>query len=487
MGINSKMTALADEVRTLSGSTEKMGIDEMTAAVGAENDNFSTNITEQNGLINQIIKAVEGKAGKTIVPLVEKQIMFIDYDGTLLYSYTPEEVLALNELPSHESTDPLLIFDGWNWTLEELKEEINLIGLDFMQHHKMAVGATYQTLNNNTYLFIKTHGEQTSVTIYFTPKEKASIVAIDWGDNTEPSQKTGTSSQTSLTHIYEKNGEYRICISGDIFALGHSSNNIFGGGSNINTANTSNFLEKIYIGSINRLNGSIFQNCFNLKTIMIANGLRFISDNYTFSSCYLLQAFVGPKDFYYIIGSHCFQSCTRLSVISLPKKEFIFKSNSVSGLSGLRCFHIPSISKAYEQNSSYNFANNRAIETFTFFNKAFSDIFSGSYNLKYIMVKNNSTLPSYFLTNCVVLSKFKAYGNISEIQASAFSDCYSLKEIDLTECESVPTLVNSNAFQNVPSDCKILVPANLAEEWKAATNWSSHASKIVGVEVNNNA
>ena len=50
---------------------------------------------------------------------------------------------------------------------------------------------------------------------------------------------------------------------------------------------------------------------------------------------------------------------------------------------------------------------------------------------------------------------------------------------DFTNHTSVPTLENTNAFTGIPSDCKIKVPESLLEEWKAATNWSTYANKIV--------
>jgi uridine kinase len=52
---------------------------------------------------------------------------------------------------------------------------------------------------------------------------------------------------------------------------------------------------------------------------------------------------------------------------------------------------------------------------------------------------------------------------------------------DFTQHTAVPTLANTEAFYNIPADCEIRVPAALADEWKAATNWSTYASKIVGV------
>ena len=59
MSVNSKMTALADEIRELSGTTSSKSIDAMTADVQAAN----TDINEQADLIAQIATALEGKAG----------------------------------------------------------------------------------------------------------------------------------------------------------------------------------------------------------------------------------------------------------------------------------------------------------------------------------------------------------------------------------------------------------------------------------------
>lgn len=58
MSATAKMTALADEVRELSGTTDKKGIDEMTNDVAAANDE----IDEQADLLAQVVAALDGKA-----------------------------------------------------------------------------------------------------------------------------------------------------------------------------------------------------------------------------------------------------------------------------------------------------------------------------------------------------------------------------------------------------------------------------------------
>ena len=45
--------------------------------------------------------------------------------------------------------------------------------------------------------------------------------------------------------------------------------------------------------------------------------------------------------------------------------------------------------------------------------------------------------------------------------------------VDFRNAAAVPALSNINAFSNVPSTCKIVVPDALYNTWIAATNWSN--------------
>lgn len=57
MSVNTKMTAIADQIRTLSGTTEALGLDAMAIKVGDAN----TEVTTQEELIVQITTMLEGK------------------------------------------------------------------------------------------------------------------------------------------------------------------------------------------------------------------------------------------------------------------------------------------------------------------------------------------------------------------------------------------------------------------------------------------
>ena len=64
MSVSSKMTAIADEIRELSGTSGAMGLDAMKTNLGEANDE----VASQASLIAQIAKALEDKAASGITP-----------------------------------------------------------------------------------------------------------------------------------------------------------------------------------------------------------------------------------------------------------------------------------------------------------------------------------------------------------------------------------------------------------------------------------
>ena len=120
--VNSKMTALADEIRELSGTTTAKGIDTMTSDV----NNANAEITTQTELLEQIAIALEGKASgggtseislqdKTVTPTTATQTVTADvgYDGlskviieAIPSNYiVPSGTLSITENGTHDITN----------------------------------------------------------------------------------------------------------------------------------------------------------------------------------------------------------------------------------------------------------------------------------------------------------------------------------------------------------------------------------------------
>lgn len=91
MSINSTMTALADEVRELSGKTGKLTLGNMTDEVASGNETIS----DQTSLIAQISAALEGKASGGTEPIIEP--LSVTENGTYtapdgVHGYSPVTV-----------------------------------------------------------------------------------------------------------------------------------------------------------------------------------------------------------------------------------------------------------------------------------------------------------------------------------------------------------------------------------------------------------
>jgi hypothetical protein len=67
---------------------------------------------------------------------------------------------------------------------------------------------------------------------------------------------------------------------------------------------------------------------------------------------------------------------------------------------------------------------------------------------------------------------------VTSIDTNAFNSCYGLKEIILKPT-TPPTLSSANAFNNLPSDLVVYVPAGTLSAYQSASNYSSISSKMV--------
>ena len=108
--------------------------------------------------------------------------------------------------------------------------------------------------------------------------------------------------------------------------------------------------------------------------------------------------------------------------------------------------------------------------------------FQNCFSLSSITIPNSVTsIGGSTFNYCYSLSSSTIPNSVTSIGATEFQNCYGVRFYDFSNHTTVPTLSNANAFNNIPADCEIRVPAALYDEWKAATNWTTHASKIVAV------
>lgn len=387
-------------------------------------------VTAHNAAGEQIIGTME--TGGSPTPGAPGDITFYDYDGTIVTSWTLAELATKTALPDYPSHNGL-ICQGWNWSLADLKTT----------NRKMNVGAMYITDDGKTRIYIRLEEGRTSPMLGVCPN---GTVTVDWGDGTTPDTLTGTSTTTvkwTPTHVYAAPGEYVIKLTVD-GALGFY-------GDSLSTASSA----ILRYSSSNDNRNQVYQNC--VQKIEIGNDATSIGD-FAFYSCQSLASITIPNSVT-SIGQRAFSGCYSPVSITIP--------NSVTSIEMYAfgyCYSLASIIIPDSVISIKQYA------------------FNNCYSLSSIVIPDSITsIGDSALYNCRSLASIVIPDRVTSIGQYAFRNCHGVAFYDFTAYTTVPTLAYTNTFTNIPADCQIRVPAALVDKWKAATNWSTYSSHIVGV------
>ena len=280
------------------------------------------------------VTAIQAIQAGGSAPGAPGDITFYDYDGTIVTSWTLEELAtktALPDYPSHEG----LTCQGWNWSLADLKTT----------NRKMNVGAMYITDDGKTRIYIRLEEGRTSPMLGVCPN---GTVTVDWGDGTTPDTLTGTDTTVmkwTPNHAYATPGEYviKLTVDGTMGFYGVDSSDessaILRYSSDDDNRNHvyQNSVQKIEIGNgVTSIGQSAFYDCYSLASITIHNGVTSIGAS-TFYNCYSLSSITIP-DGVTSIGASTFRYCYSLSSITIPDGV-----TSIGASTFYNCFSLSSI------------------------------------------------------------------------------------------------------------------------------------------------
>ena len=407
--LKSELTSVANAIRAKGGTTNPL----------IYPDGFVT-----------AIQAIQTGGGTK--PGAPGDITFYDYDGTIVTSWTMEELAAKTALPDYPSHDGLTC-QSWNWSLADLKTT----------NRKINVGAMYITDDGKTRIYICLEEGRTSPMLGVCPN---GTVTVDWGDGTTPDTLTGTSTtivKWTPNHAYAAPGEYVIKLTvdgtmgfyGDFFSFVDSAILRYSSSDDNRNRVYQNSVQKIEIGNgVTSIGYSAFDSCYSLVSITMPDGVTSIGDS-AFANCESLSSITIP-DGVTSIGDSAFASCYSLVSITMP-----------DGVTSIVDY-----------------------------------AFNSCYSLVSITIPDGVTSIGYSaFDSCYSLSSITMPDGVTSIGDYAFGSCYGVAFYDFTACTTVPPLETTQAFEGISDDCKIRVPAALVDAWKAATNWSTYADHIVGV------
>ena len=299
-------------------------------------------IDGMNPTLQQILQGVNDiKNGigdtKTIIDAILSgeapipQVRFLDYDGTVVETYTAKEFATLTELPANPTHEGLTS-QGWNWSLADAKTYVADNGV-------LDIGQMYVTSDGKTRLYISLPEGRTSPILQLYLNANSEL-DIDWGDSSTHSTFTSTTANyKSERHEYSSSGDYVIAItvvSGGFVLQSSSASNVSLILSNGNDSSSSpdlaynNAIKKIEIGNgVTSIGDKAFQSCYSLSSITIPDSVTNIGNN-AFQNCYALSSVIIP-DNVTSIAEYTFNGCYSLSSITIPNSVTSIKGGAFSG------------------------------------------------------------------------------------------------------------------------------------------------------------
>ena len=174
--------------------------------------------------------------------------------------------------------------------------------------------------------------------------------------------------------------------------------------------------------------------CNMLQDVSIGKNVTSIG-TYAFSNCFSLASITIP-DGVTSIGTYVFGNCYSLVSITIP--------DGITSIGG----------------------------------NAFSNCFS----LASITIPDGVTsIGTYVFGNCYSLASITIPDGVTSIGDNAFHYCTGMRYYDFSACTDIPSLTSTSALKSIPSDCQLLIPSALFDEWSTATNWATYASHMVAV------
>jgi hypothetical protein len=249
-----------------------------------------------------------GGTATPATPATSSEVNFLDYDGTVLYSYTVAEAAVLTELPALPSHDGL-ICQGWYWTLDD----IQALG------RAVNVGAMYITDDGKTRLYIRIADTARMLVPLKFSQTVSKGVTIDWGDGSGTETLSGTG-DLSVSHQYSSAGDFLITLEpkGTCTLGFYGSSSTYGvlGVSGSSGRVYANMLQKAELGkNVTSIGDYAFSSCYSLATITIPDGVTSIG-NYAFQYCYSLATITIP-DGVTSIGNYAFSNCYSVAIYRL--------------------------------------------------------------------------------------------------------------------------------------------------------------------------
>ena len=216
------------------------------------------------------------------------------------------------------------------------------------------------------------------------------------------------------------------------------------------------------------IGGNAFSDCVTLAQINIPEGVTSIGSGAFYDCVSLAQ--INIPDSVTSIAEQAFHSCYSLKRINIPDSVIALNYNTFYNCYSLKQINIPDSVTYIGEQAFYTCLSLKRINIPDSVTSIGSGAFRSCYSLKRINIPDNVIrINDYTFHNCYSLKQINIPDSVTSIGEQAFYNCKTLCDVLL---ESKPTLANTNAFGNLPSNYRIYVPRENLPWFETATNWS---------------
>lgn len=390
-----------------------------------ENGTYDASDDEADGYSSVTVDVSSGGGGTDVI--------FYDYDGTLVASYSAADFANLSAMPDNP-THTGLTAQGWNWSLADAKTYVAAYG-------KLNIGQMYVTSDGKTrfYFTVTKDSLTTELTLSLNANTE---LDVDWGDGSTHTTWTSNDGDSSKTHEYASAGRYVIAVT------------VITGNFSLSKGENDYILENLQIvecgnGVVGIDNNALSDN-MHFTSITMPNSVTNIGNN-AFSGCYYLKSLVIPN-----------------SVTSLG--EYVFAENYA-----LTCVTIPNHITSIRDGV---FAYCYVLQSITMPDSVTSigtEAFYDNHALQSITIPNNVTSIGYAaFFGHIPISSVIIPNSVTNIGVNAFGNCHALTSITF-EPITPPEL---GGELGIPTTCIIRVPQGSLSAYTSASNYPDPSQYI---------
>ena len=452
--LNSDLEDIADAIRTKGGTSAQLAF--------------------PNEFVSAINAIPTGGGGG----VEEKQINFVDYDGTILHSYTKAEINAMSsesDLPANPSHTGLTA-QGWHWTLAQIKAQLTA-----MPDGPVWVGQMYTTADGKTRIYISIPSNAPSSACAFAVRFKPTVssgVTIDWGDDS-----TSTSNSTnskSYSHTYASPGDYVVTLNVTSGTAVLGDNNSYG---IVGDALHFNYVIKVEVGASVSIGQYTFYKLYKLKSLTLPNTVTFSSNGRQIHYCYSLKCVVIPAIANLDLPTSFLDTSRTIEKIILPGTTKTIATTAFANAYGLEKITIPYGVTSIGSNVFQNCISLKKVVLPLSITSLETGLFryDSAFGSEFVIPSSVTSIGSNVFQENYAMVSLTIPSNVTSIGSNAFASCTSVRAYHLLPT-SPPSLANTNAFTSLNPSCVFYVPYSedhsILNAYKTASNWSTYASKM---------